>query len=138
MFGSMSADPPATVRVWLVLVATNLYQTSLSVLVGEKLGVDPTNVPFVEAAPTVNATAVPVVSLVAGGADRLKADEAKDDNDPELKVIVAPVTAAALVAVRPLKVAVPLTAATVVVPPRVQVPCVAAAVTFAVLVVTLL
>ena len=121
-----------------MLVATNLYQTSLRVLVGEKDGVAPAKEPLAAEAPTVNAIAVPVVSLAAGGASKLKADEARVDNEPELNVIVAAGTAAGLDAVSPLKVAVPFTAATVVVPPRVQVPCVAAAVTFAVLVVTLL
>ena len=53
----------------------------------------------------------------------------------EVKVMVAPVTAAALVAVSPEKVAVPLTAARLVVPPSVQVPAPTAAATVAVLVV---
>lgn len=41
---------------------------------------------------------------------------------PEVNVMVAPVTAPELVAVSPEKVAVPLIAATVVVPPKVQLP----------------
>ena len=52
---------------------------------------------------------------------------------PELKLIVAPVTAPVLVAVSPEKVTVPFTAATVAVPPKVQLPSPTAAVTMAVL-----
>ena len=54
-------------------------------------------------------------------------------NPVEVKLIVAPVTAAALVAVSPEKVAVPLTAARPVAPPSVQVPAPTAAATVAVL-----
>ncbi|HNY02559.1 MAG TPA: hypothetical protein PKG48_08230 [Bacteroidales bacterium] len=58
-------------------------------------------------------------------------------SDPHEKLMVAPVTAEALVAVKPLNVAVPLTPATDVVPPRVQVPAPTAATTEAVLAVVL-
>ena len=55
-----------------------------------------------------------------------------------VKLMVAPVTAAALVAVRPEKVATPEMAFTTVVPPSVQVPDPTAAVTLALLPVTVL
>ena len=118
-----------------MLVATNLYHTSLRVLEEENVGVEPAKVPLVAAAPTVNEIAVAVVSLAAVGAGTLKPDEVAPVRPVPLNEIVAPDTAAALVAVSPEKVAVPLTAATVTVPPRVHVPCTAAAVTLAVLVV---
>jgi hypothetical protein len=57
---------------------------------------------------------------------------------PEVNVIVAPETAAALVAVSPEKVATPEAALTEVVPPIVHVPVPTAAVMEAVLVVTVL
>ena len=68
----------------------------------------------------------------------LKAPEVTPVRLGEVKLIVAPVTAAGLVAVRPLKVAVPATAATLGVPPRVHVPAPTDAVTVAVLAVRLL
>ncbi|NDE18154.1 hypothetical protein EBZ80_24865 [bacterium] len=65
----------------------------------------------------------------------LKAEEVAAVKLPEVNVIVAPATAESLVALSPLKDAVPPTAATVVVPPITQVPWTAATVTLAVLVV---
>ena len=71
------------------------------------------------------------------GAGILKADDVTPVSPLELKVMVAPVTAVGLVAVKPVKVAVPETAAFVVVPPIVQIPVPTAAAMLAVLVVTL-
>ena len=67
----------------------------------------------------------------------MKVEEVAAVRDPEVNVIVALATAAALVAVSPEKVAVPVTAARPVVPPIVHVPAPTAAFTVAVLVVAL-
>ena len=72
------------------------------------------------------------------GTGILKVPEVTLVNEPLVKVIVAPVTAAALVAVKSVNVAVPDTPALEVVPPIVQVPEPTAAATEAVLVVVLL
>ena len=84
-------------------------------------------------------TAVPAVArLIWFGAGILNEEELAEVRLPEVKAIVAPLTAPALVAVKPVKVAVPPAAALVVVPPNVQLPASAlAAVTLAVLVVAL-
>ena len=70
-----------------------------------------------------------------GGATIVKEAEEIPVRPDDVKSIVAPVTAAALVAVNPEKVAVPSTAATGEVPPRVHAPAPTAAETEAVLVV---
>ena len=62
-----------------------------------------------------------------------KVEDVAPVKPPDVKLMVAPVTAAAEVAVNPEKVAVPFTAATVAVPPKVQVPAPTAAVTLSVL-----
>jgi len=87
-----------------------------------------------------SATAVPAVArLIWFGAGILNVEEVAGVRMPEVKVIVAPLTAPALVAVNPVKLAVPPAAALVVVPPKVQLPASPlAAVTLAVLVVALL
>ena len=74
-------------------------------------------------------------SFAGGGATILNVLDVTPVKAVEVKVIVAPVTAAALVAVKPEKVVVPDVAATEVVPPKVQVPAPTAAETLAVLVV---
>ena len=78
------------------------------------------------------------VKVGGGGAMMLKVEEVAEVRDPEVNVIVAPVTAAALVAVSPENVATPEEAPTEVVPPIVHVPAPTAAVMEAVLVVTVL
>ena len=77
-------------------------------------------------------------SFAGGGLAILNEPEVTPVKLPLENAIVAPVTAAALVAVKPLKVVVPEIPATDVVPPIVHVPALTAAVTEAVLVVVLL
>src|ERR1022692_2329228 len=67
------------------------------------------------------------------GAGMLKVDEFTPASPLEVKEMVAPVTALVLKAVKPVKVAVPLTAAFVVVPFKIQVPWTGAATMLAVL-----
>jgi len=77
-------------------------------------------------------------SLAGGGTGMLKVEEVAELREPEVNVIVALATAAALVAVSPENVATPEEAPTEVVPPIVHVPAPTAALMEAVLVVTVL
>jgi hypothetical protein len=95
------------------------------------------NVPLTAAAFGVKVVAAAGLSFAGAGAGMLKVPEVTPVRLPEVKLILAPVTAAALVAVRSVKVAVPETPALGVVPPMVQVPTPTAAVTEAVLMVAL-
>lgn len=75
------------------------------------------------------------VKVGAGGLGMLNVLDVMDVKEPDVNVIVAPVTLLREVAVNPAKVAVPLAAVTVVVPSMVHVPAPTAAVTEFVLVV---
>ena len=94
-----------------------------------------TIVPLIAVAFTVMVVALEHKSFAGAGTGILKVPDVIPVKPALEKAIVAPVTAAALVAVKPLKVVVPLTAATEDVPPKVQVPAPTAAVIEAVLVV---
>jgi hypothetical protein len=86
-----------------------------------------------------SAVALPAAIKVGGGPiGMLKVEEVAEVRDPEVNVIVAPVTATGLVAVSPENVVTPEEAPTEVVPPIVHVPAPTAAVMEAVLVVTVL
>ena len=112
-----------------------LYQTSKD----EKGAVDvaDTVVPDTAAAPTLKTFAFAHKSFTGAGAIILNAFEVAEVNPGEVKVMVALATAAALVAVKLVYVAVPLTAESPKVPPIVQVPEPTDAVTIAVLAVVL-
>ena len=87
---------------------------------------------------TFKAKLVPVLLYqINGGAGILKLPEVTEVNDVPVKVMVAPETKAALVAVKLVNVTVPDTPAILTVPPIVQEPDPTVAVTVAVLVVAL-
>ena len=99
----------------------NEYQTSGSPEKGE-LTVQLTVVPLMADPLTVRDVGLDDKSLAGAGAGMLKLLEVAEVRDPDVNVIVALDTAAALVAVRPENVATPDEALTEVVPPSVQVP----------------
>ena len=83
-------------------------------------------------------TGVPTAAKeMKSSAGMLNVEEVIPVSPVEVKLIVAPVTAEALVAVRPVNEAWPTTAAMFAVPPRVHIPASTAAVTVAVLAVVL-
>jgi hypothetical protein len=134
----------AVVEVATVIVpvagAVKLNQTSVLpvVVVKGELKVADKVVPETDPPFTVMEVGAEERSLAGGGTGMLKVEEVEEVRAPEVNVIVAPVTAAALVAVSPENVVTPEEAPTEVVPPIVHVPAPTAAVMEAVLVVTVL
>ena len=120
--------------------AVKLNHTSALLLASEVIEVYVADmvVPLADDPFTVMEVGLEERSLLGGGVGMLKVEDVVPVRPAELKVIVAPVTAAALVAVNPEKVATPEDALIVVVPPRVQVPEPTAAATAAELPVTVL